>query len=187
MSSASLFRWQNDRMNRLADIDGQCDASHKLAPPNPLLVDENLRAYALLLSAHFQGYCRDLYTECAQIVVARVRPSLQLLIQDQFTAGRKLDHGNPNLDSIRDDFERFGLHLDLVAADPANAGHISNLARLNKWRNVAAHHGTIPVGVPLDLHSLQDWRTSCDGLAASLDQIMYNSLKRILRRAPWVP
>ncbi len=187
MPSASLLNWRNERMNRLADIDAQSAASQALVPPNLGLLDENLRGYALLLSAHFQGYCRDLYAECAQIVVSRVRTSLKVLIQDQFTAGRKLDHGNPNLDSIRDDFERFGFRLDLVAADPANAAHISNLARLNKWRNVAAHHGTIPVGVPLDLRSLQDWRNSCDGLATSLDETMYNWLRRILRRAPWAP
>ena len=187
MPSSSLLNWRNERMKRLADIDAQCAASLALVPPNLGLLDENLRGYALLLSAHFQGYCRDLYTECGQIVVSKVRTSLKVLIQDQFTAGRKLDHGNPTLDNIREDFGRFGFRLDFVAADPANTGHVSNLARLNKWRNVAAHHGKIPVGVPLDLHSLQVWRYSCDQLATSLDDIMYNRLCRILRRAPWVP
>ena len=187
MPSASLLNWQNERMNRLTDFDAQCAACLAVVPPNLRLLDEDLRGYALLLSAHFQGYCRDLYSECAEIVVSRVRASLQLLIQEQFTYGRKLDHGNPNLDSIREDFKRFGFRLDFVAADPANAGHISNLARLNKWRNVAAHHGTIPVGVPLDLPSLQVWRISCDQLATSLDGIMYNRLRRILRRVPWLP
>jgi hypothetical protein len=173
-------------MIRLADIEVQCTVSQ--APARHLLLDENLRGFALLLSAHFQGYCRDLYTECGQIVVTKFRASLQVLVQDQFTSGRKLDHGNPNLDSIREDFERFGFRLDLAGADPANnPGHLSNLAKLNKWRNVAAHHGTIPMGVPLDLPSLQAWKNSCDGLANSLDDIMYNRLHRILRRAPWVP
>jgi hypothetical protein len=42
--------------------------NYKTAVPlNPALLDENLRAYVLLLSAHFQGFCRDLYTECAQM------------------------------------------------------------------------------------------------------------------------
>jgi hypothetical protein len=154
---------------------------------NPFHRELLLRGYALLLSAHFQGYCRDLCSECAQIVASRVRASLKPLIQDQFTFGRKLDHGNPNLDTIREDFKRFGFRLDFVAADPANAGHVSNLDSLNKWRNVAAHHGTIPVGAPLALPSLQAWRNSCDQLATSLDDIMYNRLRRILRRAPWVP
>jgi hypothetical protein len=104
MPSASLQHWQNDRMPRLAEVDAQCSASLALVPPNPHLVDENLRAYVVLLSAHFQGFCRDLYTEPAQIIASKVRPSLQLLIRAQFSAHRALDHGNPNADNITRDF-----------------------------------------------------------------------------------
>src|SRR5262245_39166050 len=104
MPSASLLRWRNDRMPPLAEVDAQCSASLTLVPPRPNLVEENLRAYVLLLSAHFQGFCRDLHTECAQIIVMRVRPSLQALMQRQFTAHRRLEHGNPNLQNLREDF-----------------------------------------------------------------------------------
>ena len=186
MPSASLLVWRNDRMPRLGGVEAQCAASLALAPPQPNLIEENLRGYVLLLSAHFQGFCRNLYTECAQIVVTRVRARLQLLIQAQFTAHRRLDHGNPTLQNLKAGFERFDFTLDLVAADPANAARLQDLALLNRWRNVAAHHGTVPIGMPsLDLPSLQAWRHSCDGLATSLDQIMYNELRRILRRTPW--
>src|ERR1700722_14573138 len=102
MPSASVLRWRNDRMLRLSEVDAQCSTTLALAPPQPNLIEENLRGYVLLLSAHFQGFCRDLYTEAAQIVVSRVRPRLRLLILEQFTAHRKLDHGNPNLQNIRD-------------------------------------------------------------------------------------
>jgi hypothetical protein len=182
-----LLRWQNERMSRLTEVDTQCAASLALVPPQPNLVEENLRGYVLLLSAHFQGFCNDLYTECARIVVLRARASLQPLIFAQFTANRKLDHGNPHIQNLRGDFERFGFTLDLASADPANPAGLVNLVALNRWRNVAAHYGDIPAGLPLDLPSLRAWRNSCDGLAASLDQILYNELRRILRRAPWVP
>jgi hypothetical protein len=186
MASASLLRWHNNRMQRLGEIDTQCASSLALAPPQPNLVEENLRGYVLLLSAHFQGFCRDLYTECAQIIVSKVRASLRILVQAQFTAHLKLDHGNPNLRNLKDDFERFGFDLNPVAADPANSARLQDLAALNRWRNVAAHHGSIPAGVPpLNLPSLQTWRNSCDGLAGSLDDIMYNQMRRILRRTPW--
>jgi hypothetical protein len=175
-------------MLRLGEVDAQCTASLALVPPQPRLVEENLRGYVLLLSAHFQGFCRNLHTECAQIVVSRVRPRLQALILYQFAAHRRLDHGNPNLQNIREDIERFGSTLDLAAADPSNPARLNDLAELNRWRNVAAHHGTIPPGIaPLTLPSLGRWRNSCDGLATSLDSFMYNELRRILRRAPWVP
>src|SRR5262249_59686544 len=166
MPSASLLRWQNGRMPRLGEVEAQCAASLALAPPQPNLMEENLRGYVLLLSAHFQGFCRELHTECSQIIVSKVQARLQVLIQAQFIAHRKLDHGNPNLQNLRADFERFGSPLDLAAASPANPARLHDLAALNTWRNVAAHHGTIPTGTPpLSLPVLQVWRSSCDGLA----------------------
>jgi hypothetical protein len=186
MPSASLLAWRNDRMSRLNEVEAQCAASLVLAPPQPNLVEENLRGYALLLSAHFQGFCRNLYLECVQVLVSKVRTRLQPLVQFQMTVHLKLDHGNPNLQNVREDFERFGFTLDLAAAAPANPARLHDLATLNRWRNIAAHHATIPAGVPaLDLPSLSAWRNSCDGLATSLDDLVYDNMRRILRRAPW--
>jgi hypothetical protein len=108
-----------------------------------------------------------------------------VLIQEQFTARRKLGHGNPTHDHLKEDFKRFGFKLDL-AVEPANLPRLTHLSALNKWRNVAAHQGTtIPAGIALNLSSMQAWRISCDGLAASLDMIVYNQLRRILKRTPW--
>src|SRR5688572_16402633 len=103
MPSASLHRWTKDRLPRLGNIDAQCAGCIAAVPPNPGLIDENLRAYVVLLSAHFQGFCRDLYTEATQIIVSKVRPTLQILIQAQFSAQCALDRGNPNLDNLKKD------------------------------------------------------------------------------------
>jgi hypothetical protein len=188
MPSTSLQQWRNDRMPRLNEVDAQCALSLALIPPRPNLVEENLRGSVLLLSAHFQGFCRDLHTECAQVVVSKVRASLQALIQIQFRAHRRLDRGNPSIDNLRADFERFDFTLDLPAADPANGPRLTHLGELNRWRNLAAHHGAIPIGLPpLTLPLVRAWRVSCDGLATSLDGVMYNQLRRTLRRAPWIP
>jgi hypothetical protein len=187
MPSASLLGWLSNRMLGLNEIETQCAASQALTPSNPRLLEENLRGYIMLLSAHFQGFCRDLYTESAMITALRVRATLRVLIQDQFTAHRALDHGNPNPQNVKKDFERFGFTLNLADADPGNPARLRHLAELNKWRNVAAHYGLVPsAGLP-SLTDLHDWRNSCDGLATSLDAIMYNQLLRILRRAPWTP
>jgi hypothetical protein len=185
MPSASLLHWLNDRMHRLQQIDLQCSASLAAVAPNAHLIDENLRGYVVLLSAHFQGFCRDLCTEAAQVIASKVRPSLRLLIYVHFTAHRKLDQGNPTYDHLKADFKRFGFTLDLMV-DPANAPRLPHLAALNKWRNVAAHQGTsTPAGIPLDLPAVQTWRNSCDGLATSLDGIVYNQLRTMLKGAPW--
>jgi hypothetical protein len=187
MPSASLTLWRNDRTPRLNEVDIQCTSSHANVPANPNLVDENIRGFILLLSAHFQGFCRDLYTECAQIIASKVRPTLQVLVQQQFTAHRSLDHGNPNIDNIKKDFNRFGFSLNMVASDPANHARLAELRRLNEWRNIVAHHGAVPPGGLPSLPTIQGWRSSCNGLAISLDGIMYNQLRSILRRQPWVP
>ncbi len=187
MPSASLARWSDDRMPRLAEVASQCASSHAAPPANPSLAEENVRGFILLLSAHFQGFCRDLYTECSQIIASRVRPTLETLIQRQFSAHRVLDHGNPNLENIKRDFDRFGFSLDLAASDPANHARLADLKELNKWRNIAAHHGTVPPGGPPTLAEVRGWRGSCDGLGTSLDGIMYNRLRSILRRRPWTP
>ncbi len=188
MPSASLLQWRNDRLPRLAELEAQCAASLLVVPPQPNLVEENMRSYVLLLSAHFQGFCNDLYLECVQAVVSKVRQSLRVLIQTQFLTHRMLDHGNPNLQNLRADFERFNFTLDLAATDPAGPARLHDLSVLNRWRNVAARHSVIPSVLPaLSLALLLAWRNSCVGLATSLDEIMYNQLRKILKRAPWVP
>ena len=187
MPSASLLRWQNDRLPNLSEIDAQCAASLALSPPNPRLAEENLRGYVVLLSAHFQGFCRDLHTEAAQVIASKVRSSLQTLIQGQCCVQRALDHGNPTVENIARDFDRFSFNLKAaLAVDPANYHRLQHLADLNKWRNVAAHHVPIhPPGVPLTLVALQTWRLTVHELAVVLDGIMYNQLRQLLRCKPW--
>jgi hypothetical protein len=189
MPSASLRIWQTDRLARVAELEKQCTATTALVPPNPQLEDENLRGLIMLLSAHFQGFCRDLYTECTMVLSARIKnPSIRILFQEQFTANRKLDRGNPNLENIRKDFERFGFILDLRAVDPVNnPPRITHLGALNELRNVAAHHSHVPAGGIPGLSTVQGWRNSCDGLATSLDGVMYNELFRLLNKRPWKP
>ena len=187
MPSASLTFWTDDRMPRLDEVDGQCAASLGVVPGNPRLVDENIRGFVLLLSAHFQGYCRDLYTECAQVVATKVRPSLQTVVQQQFTAVIALDRGNPNVENIVRDFNRFGFKLNFPVHDPANHARLVDLKKMNDWRNIAAHHGKVPPEGPPSLAAIRAWRDSCDGLAASLDEIMYSELRGLLRRPPWSP
>jgi hypothetical protein len=189
MPSASLVHWQTTRIPNLGHVDAQCAACVAAVPPNDALIDENLRAYVLLLSAHFQGFCRDLHTECAQIIASKVRASLEILFQSQFSARRELDRGNANFGNIVKDFNRFGFslkpELDALAGSDALK---KDLHDLNEWRNAAAHHtAVLPPGGPLTVPMIQGWRKSCNTLATALDDIMYNQLRSRLRRAPWVP
>jgi hypothetical protein len=184
--SAALQHWRNDRMPRLAAVDAHCVAAAALAPPNPHLAEESMRGYVMLLSGHFQGFCRDLYTESGQVLTANVAPALQPPMQAHFLAEMKLNSNNPTVETLRKDFERFAFVLDF-AADPANVPRVTHLGQLNKWRNAVAHQrAAAPAGVPpLTLTGVQSWRASCDGLATWLDGVMYNQIQRILGAAPW--
>ena len=184
MPSTSHLNWQYDRSPRLDLIETQCQ-DVIASSTDVRLVDENLRAYTLLLSAHFQGFCRDLHTECAQVIASKVRGSLGPMVYVQFNANRTLDRSNPTMQNIREDFSRYSLNIDFVTHDPANEVRLSDLAYLNRWRNAAAHSGVSPVGPPLSMALLQKWRVACDVLTLSLDEIVYNHMNGILKRKPW--
>ena len=183
MPSAALQHWTNDRTLRLTAVGVHCGVS---ATVDPLLAEESLRAYVMLLSGHFQGFCRDLYTECSQVITSAAPVNLQLALQSQLATEVKLDSGNPTVEAIRKDFERFGFMLDFNV-NHANGPRLTHLGQLNKWRNAVAHQKPVPpAGVPpLTLAAVQGWRTSCDELAAWLDGFVYNKMAVILGRAPW--
>ena len=99
--SAALTNWQTDRIPRLNEVEAHCAAVFALAPPNPTFLDENLRGFVLHLSAHFQGFCRNLYTECSQIWIAAIPTGLKATAQAQFSAQLALERGNPSHDNIK--------------------------------------------------------------------------------------
>lgn len=194
MPSASLIRWSGPRANALNVVDAQADAAVNDPVPDPILIEENLRGYVLLLSAHFQGFCRDLHTECSQFIASRVGIRIRFLVQQLLTDKIALDRGNPTLENIKADLGRFGFVLDLSAAHPLNPRRLEDLADMNKWRNAAAHHGLPPTKgkpprpIPLTLTEIQKWRQACSGLAQSLDTIMYNQLRNLIPGPmPWIP
>ena len=143
----------------------------------------------MLVASHFQGFCRDLYSECSQIWIAAIPAGFRATAQAQFKAQLALEKGNPSHDNIKRDFNRFGFLLNLQSAQATGPKLVTDLAHLNEWRNKAAHQGTQPLGggVPgiLTLSVVQGWRASCDGLATALDDIMRATLLNIVGVAPW--
>lgn len=189
MPSAAFTNWQNDRISRLNEVEIHCAAVLAIVPPNPNFLEETLRGFVLHLSAHFQGFCRDLYTECSQIWIAAIAAGMQATAQAQFSSHLALEKGNPSYDNIKKDFNRFGFLLNLQVVHPMGPQRITDLGHLNEWRNKAAHQGTQPLGagVPagLTLPIVQGWKTSCNGLATSLDAIMCDQMLRIMGVVPW--
>jgi hypothetical protein len=182
MPSFAMGLWQTNRLPRLAALDGQLAG----APPS-VLTDENLRALVAMLSAHFQGFCRDLYDEAALAFATALPGPLSAVAQAQSRAQVALGTGNPNLQNLTRDFDRFGFALKVeLDRNPASALRLNHLALMNQWRNYVVHHGTTaPSGPPLDLQMVRTWLASLDELAAELDRIVYDYFQTALGITPW--
>jgi len=189
MPSAALTGWQQDRAHRLSKIDLHCREVDALVPPDLAFLDETLRGYVLHLSAHFQGFCRDLYSECAQLWIDSIPTSYRVSAQSQFSTGLLLDRGNPSYENLKRDFNRFGVRMDLQVLDALGPKSVTDLSHLNEWRNKASHQDTQPLraGVPIHLTAnlVATWRASCELLASLLDRTMYDGMSLILGNPPW--
>ncbi len=194
MPSNALLAWQTDRVPRLTNVEADCLHLVALHPTAPNRVQEYIRAYAVLLSAEFQGFCRDLHTECADALVAAVSPmGTQMVLRLACLSGRKLDTGNPSPSNLGADFARFGFDFwtAVLAADPAHAARRHRLAELNAWRNAIAHHDYDPAELggttTLTVPQVQGWRAHCDAFAVTFDAILRNHLQTTTGVGPWPP
>jgi len=144
------------------------------------------------LSSQFQGFCRDLHSECIDHLLAATPLGLQAVLRTQFLWGRTLDRGNPNPGNIGSDFGRFGLAFWTAVH---NHHHLNQrrrqyLEELNEWRNAIAHQDFDPAslgGKVLHLPLVRQWRSSLNALAASFDDVMRSHLQTLLGAAPWIP
>jgi hypothetical protein len=151
------------------------------------------RAYAVLLASQFQGFCRDLHTECINEIIKFLAPPPVLLplVLGEFTRNRGLDRGNAQAASIGADFGRLGIRIweEVDNADPANVERRARLEDLNRWRNAIAHQDLDPAklggSVVLRLQSVRQWRSDCDRLAYAFDEAMRRHLQGFTKTSPW--
>jgi hypothetical protein len=149
-------------------------------------------AYALLLCAHFQAYCRRLHTNAAELLVERIDPGIAAVVDANLTFGRQLDRGNAQPSALGADFSRLGLEFWAVvqAADTRNTARQRKLEELNDWRNAIAHHDIETRRT--DLHprevtiaACNTWHSALNGLADSFDRVLTDHLTTLLGSRPW--
>jgi hypothetical protein len=109
MPSKSLLAWRGWRHDRLDEIKEAHHIVGGTARGRRYATEQLNHAYAVLLSSHFQGFGRDLHTECVQHIVRSVPGNLQNVVRGELVSNRKLDRGNPNPGNIGSDFGRIGL------------------------------------------------------------------------------
>lgn len=191
MASASLRRWQSLRATELDRIA----AAHRIVAISGAgkrwASQQMSHAYAMLLSSQFQGFCRDLHSECVDHIVRSIEPTiLHTALRAEFVFARKLDRGNPNPGNIGADFTRLGLSFweEVRALDAKNKDRQQMLEVLSEWRNAIAHqdfdHERLKPGA-INLSVVTRWRRACNRLAVSFDRVMARHLAVITGSAPW--
>src|SRR5688572_17317701 len=87
MPSRSLLRWQGERAEALVEIEGAHASVGGSGPGRRYATQQLNHAYAMLLSSQFQGFCRDLHSECVEFILAAIPVPLQRITRVHNTPG----------------------------------------------------------------------------------------------------
>jgi hypothetical protein len=192
MPSQSYATWITTRVLALDEIEAAHRAVGGGGRGRRYATQQINQAYAVLLSSQFQGYCRDLHTECVDWMSRGITgPQLRGLVGSALTRERRLDRGNPNPGNIGADFAILGAELwpDVKALSGVNVGRRQLLEELNTWRNAIAHQDFSTLSLSgrssLRVAKVRQWRAACEGLASAFDVVSGDYLRRLTGVRPW--
>jgi hypothetical protein len=189
MPSNSLTKWRGERTNALNEIENAHAIVGGTKRGRRYATRQINYSYAALLSSHFQGFCRDLHSECIDRIVAATPAQFKGFFRAEFLWNRTLDKGNPHPGAIGSDFNRLGIQFwpSVTGRDARNARRNQLLQELIDWRNAIAHQDFDPVGgnSTLRLSRVRSWRRAVGALADDFDRTMHDHLTVLLGAAPW--
>jgi hypothetical protein len=192
MPSRSRTHWEDEARRALDEFEPAHAVVGGVGRGRRLATQQVKLAYAVMLSSHFQGFCRDLHSEAVDHLTAHLDPPpMRLVVKRQFIVGRKLDTGNPNPGNLGADFGRIGLDLwpGLLAQGSRTQDHRRRLDELGIWRNAIAHHDFDPTKLggrkALGLADVRRWRSACAALVRSMDALVRAHLVGLVGVAPW--
>lgn len=191
MPSVSYRRWATLRTTALDAVEQAHAAIGGAGRGRRGVTQQINRAYAVLLSAEFQGFCKDLHRECVEHLLTIIPAPLHDITRKQFLFNRSLDRGNPSPANIGSDFARFGIKFwdRVTRAEPLAAGWQRLLERLNLWRNAVAHNDYDParlgVKMLLTVAEVRSWRLACGRLAQVFDAVLHDHLTGTVGTSPW--
>lgn len=185
MPSPALTAWSTSSAAALSQLQAHRAASGARA------LQLNY-AYVLLLSAHFQAYCRGLHSDSTQLLVESIDPGIGAVLDANLSFQRHLDSRNAQPGTLGIDFNRFDFKFwtAVEAADARSAERRRKLEALNRWRNAIAHHdieSRRPDLRPREvtLAACNSWRGALNGLAESFDRVLADQLATLLGSHPW--
>src|ERR1017187_299949 len=111
MSSNSFLRWNGERAEALDEIENAHVMIGGTERGRRYATQQVNYSYVTLLSSHFQGFCRDLHSECLECIVAVSPAQIQWFLREEFIWNRSLSKGNPHPGAIGSDFNRLGVEF----------------------------------------------------------------------------
>jgi hypothetical protein len=189
--STSLHTWRGPRAAKLDEIESAHHAVSGTSPGRRRATEQVNHAYTVLLSSQFQGFCRDLHSECIGALKCTIsNQPMAELVRVEFLFARRLDRGNPTPANIGADFERLGVELwqQLRRVDVRSISRVRRLEQLAGWRNAIAHQdfergALVPDRV--QLRTVRGWRRTCNALALGFDRVMNGYLASVTGSKPW--
>jgi len=192
MPSISHQHWATTRRAALDELEH----AHRLVggkgPGRRYATHQLNQAYAVMLSGQFQGFCRELYTECvAHFLVNVPIVSLQKSFHTLLTQNLKLNTGNPNPGNIGNDYNKFSIYFwdEVQKLHRRNESYLVAIEEMNGWRNAIAHQDFDPAKLKsrtvLRLRQVQYWRNACTKLALAFDDVMRSHLHQVNGIYPW--
>lgn len=191
MPSVALRRWSSVRAAALDEVEAAHTAVGGTGPGRRHATRQLNHAYAVLLAAEFQGYCRELHTEAVEHFAAPLPVHQRVIVIDEFTWSRQLDRGNANPSALGSDFGRLGLEFwaSVDRADPDGPAFRLWLEELNAWRNAIVHADYDPTRlggtIILRLAQVRRWRSNCRRLVRVFDQVVADHLHQTTGSRPW--
>jgi hypothetical protein len=193
--SVALEEWNGPSRDALDEIELVHARVGGTGVGRRVLTQQVNYAYAALIAAHFQRYCRAVHTEAANALVSAVPdPALAEVLGGLLVARRSLDQGNPTPGNLSRDFSRFGFDLwsKVEADDRRNRRRKEKLGQLCQWRN-GITHADIPrkraeghlIPNDLDLEACRGWRRSVGALAGSIDRVVARQCQELGEASPW--
>ncbi len=107
MPSVAWEEWSTTRAAKLDEIEAAHRGLGGTSRGRRYATEQVNHAYAVLLASQFQGFCRDLHTECADALVRAIsHAAVQNILRGDLLLFRSLDRGNATPGAVGADFAR---------------------------------------------------------------------------------
>src|ERR1700678_1885766 len=102
MASNSLRVWRSSRARALDEMENAHASIGGTGRGRRYATQQVNQAYAVMVASQFQGFCRDLHTESATVLVDFISPPALVtqIIRNRFVDGRQLESKNAQPSSL---------------------------------------------------------------------------------------